>query len=197
MVSACAESFVSAPVLQLDERPGQTESPTLDSGGLNSCSAPCTVHSRSWAFARDLLHLGKTETNIWLICCFLFGIFKWQRIIAQWKKWQFYNLPVVRGGRAIQHCSTSLQLEDKLRSHFKLIGRILYMASDNISVIWLIPPCTKITLTNNPSWQMIVNYLSSSKSLAHPLVLLRTSIKAQGLYIMLSSLILDIKLWHC
>lgn len=96
----------------------------------------------------------------------------------------------------MQRCSTFLQLEDKLRSHLKLIGRILYMASDYISVIWLIPLCTKITLTNNPSWQMTVKCLTSSKSLAHPLVLLRTSIKAQGLYIMLSSLILDIKEWR-
>lgn len=88
---------------------------------------------------------------------FLFpiGILKWQGVIASWNKWQFYNLPVVRGGRAMQQCSTFLQLEEKLRGYFKLIGRIVHMASRYISVIWLIPLCTKIALTNNSSWDWL------------------------------------------
>lgn len=95
--------------------------------------------------------------------------------------------------RPIQQHSTLLQLEEKVRSYFRLIGTVLCTASHHIAVT---PPSTKIALTDNASWELTAIYLPSSKSLAHPLALLRTGIKAQGLYMMLSGLILDVKEWH-
>ena len=129
---------------------------------------------------------------------FLFpaGIKKWQRVIASWNKWQFYNLPQWLGDEEQYNTAQHFySWEKKKRNYFKLIGRVPCTASRYISVNWLIPLCTKTALTNNASWELTAIYLTSSKSLAHPLVLLRTSNKAQGLYIMLSSLILDIKQW--